>query len=53
MLSVEKLEKINREQQQEVAAQCKENPKKFWKFINNKRNNRSGIGDLVTTDSQW
>jgi len=45
------IRKINREQQQEVAAQCKENPKKFWKFINNKRNNRSGIGDLVTTDS--
>ena len=43
--------KINREQQQEVAAQCKENPEKFWKFINNKRNNRPGIGYLVTTDS--
>ena len=45
------IRKINREQQQEVAAQCKENPKFFWKFINNKRINRSGIGDLVTTDS--
>ena len=45
------IRKINREQRQEVAAQCKENPNFFWKFINNKRNNRSGIGDLVTTDS--
>ena len=45
------IRKINREQQQEVAAQCKENPNLFWKFINNKRNNRSGIVDLVATDS--
>ena len=45
------IRKINRKQQQEDT-QCKENhPKSFWKFINNKRNNRSVIGDLVTTDS--
>ena len=32
------IRKINREQQQQVASQCKENQKKIGKFINNKRN---------------
>ena len=37
-------------EQKEVASQCKQNPKKFWKYVNSKRKIKSGIGDLKTVD---
>ena len=41
---------IVRNEQHEVALQCKSNPKKFWNYINSKRKTKSTIGDLVTTE---
>ena len=45
------IRKIVRNEQHEVALQCKSNPKKFWNYINSKRTTKSAIGDLVTTDN--
>ena len=45
------IRKIVRNEQHEVALQCKSNPKKFWNYINSKRKTKSTIGDLVTTDN--
>ena len=45
------IRKIVRNEQREVALQCKSNPKKFWNYINSKRTTKSAIGDLVTRDN--
>jgi len=45
------IRKITRNEQHEVALQCKLNPKKFWSYINSKRKTKTSIGDLVTTDN--
>ena len=37
-------------EQREVVSQCKQNPKKFWKYVDRKRKLKSGIGDLKTVD---
>lgn len=37
---------MDRQEQNLVAAECKENPKKFWKFIKSRTKSRSGIGDI-------
>ena len=37
--------RLERKQQCEVAKTCKTNPKKFWKYVKSKRENRGGIGD--------
>ena len=44
------IKKIVRNEQQDVASQCKDNPKKFWNYINSKRKTKSSVGDLITTD---
>ena len=33
-------------EQQAVAKQCKENPKKFWQYVKSKTKTSSGIGDI-------
>jgi len=43
--------KLQIEEQRQVASHCKDNPKLFWKFINNKRKVYEHIGDLDTEDS--
>jgi len=45
------IKKLAKLEQQEVASQCKLNPKKFWNYINSKRKTKSAIGDLTTTDT--
>ena len=42
---------INKKEQQNIAAECKVNPKKFWKYINKRRKTNSRIGELKTVDS--
>jgi len=37
---------INRAEQCEIAFTVKDNPKKFWNFVNSKRKNKERIGDL-------
>jgi len=38
--------KVQKEEQQNVAQHCKQNPKAFWNHINSKRKTKTGIGDL-------
>jgi len=38
------------EEQRSVAAQCKQNPKAFWKYINSKQKSTIDIGDLDSVD---
>lgn len=38
--------KIDREEQRAVAKNCKENPKKFWKFINSKSKTSAKMGSI-------
>ena len=42
---------IHRTEQQEIANSCKENPKKFWNYVNSRRKVRNPIGDLVYKDA--
>ena len=44
------IKKIVRNEQQDVASQCKDNPKNFWNYINSKHKTKSSVGDLITTD---
>jgi len=44
------LRKLQKEEQQNVALHCKQNPKAFWKYINSKRKTKTGIGDLHVVD---
>ena len=43
--------KLHIEEQRQVASQCKENLKIFWKFVNSKRKVHEHIGDLKIEDS--
>ena len=43
--------KLQKEEQRQVASQCKDNPKLFWKFVNGKRKMHEHIGDLKAEDS--
>jgi len=43
--------KLQKEEQRNVAGQCKQNPKVFWKYINSKRKIKTSIGDLNSTDA--
>ena len=45
------IRKITRDEQLDVATQCKKNPKKFWNYVNSKRNSKSAVGDLLSTDA--
>jgi len=40
-----------KKQQCKVAKQCKSNPKKFWKYVNNKSKSQSKIGNIKTFDT--
>jgi len=42
--------KLQIEERRQVASQCKDNPKIFWKFVNSKRKVHEHIGDLKTED---
>ena len=42
--------KLQIEEQRQVASQCKDNLKIFWKFVNSKRKAHEHIGDLNTVD---
>jgi len=42
--------KLRIEEQRQVATQCKDNPKIFWKFVNSKLKAHEHIGDLNTVD---
>ena len=44
--------RLERKQQCEVAKTCKTKPKKFWKYVRPKRENRGGIGDIKAKDQQ-
>ena len=37
-------------EQKEVASQCKQNCKKFWKYVNSKCKLKSSVGDSKTVD---
>jgi len=41
---------LHREEQRQVAFQCKENPKVFWKYVNSKCKVHELIGDLKSED---
>jgi len=43
--------KITRDEQLDVATHCKKNPNKFWNYENSKRNSKSAVGDLFSTDA--
>jgi len=43
--------KINQKVQYDVARQCKENPKKFWQYINFKTKSIKSIGNIVVQDA--
>jgi len=45
--------KLQKEEQRNVAGQCKQNPKVFWKYINSKRKIKTSIGDLNSTDATY
>ena len=34
-------------EQNQIAKECKSNPKKFWNYINSKTKSHNGIGDLL------
>jgi len=42
--------KIIKKEQTNVARCCKDNPKKFWKYVNSKTSYRTGAGDLSYVD---
>ena len=42
---------IEKRQQLEVALQSRENPKKFWNYVNSKRKLKSNVGDLKNVDT--
>ena len=42
--------KANRQEQHNVADQCKLNPKAFWKYINSKCKIKTSTGDLNSVD---
>jgi hypothetical protein len=43
--------KAKRSEQDEIAAACRTNPKKFWKYIRSKSKSSNSIGDLKWVDS--
>ena len=45
------LNKLDREQQMEIARSSKTNPKKFWKYVNSKRKCNHKIPDIVYVNS--
>ena len=45
------IRKITRDEQLDVATQCKKNPQKFWNYENSKCNSKSAVGDLLSTDA--
>jgi len=44
------MRKLQKEKQHDVALQCKQNPKAFWKYINSKWKCKIGIWDLNSVD---
>ena len=44
------INKLRAHEQYDISISCKENPKKFWKYVNSKRKTKGGIGDLVQVD---
>ena len=44
------IRKITRDEQLDVAIQCKKNPKKIWIYVNSKHNSKSAVVDLLSTD---
>jgi len=43
--------KINKKIQNDIAKTCKQNPKKFWQFVNSKNKSSRSIGSITVTDS--
>ena len=41
---------INKNFQNNVAKSCKENPKKFWSYINSKRKSSNAVGSITITN---
>ena len=46
------IQKQVRLDQREIADQCKQNPKIFWKYVNNKRKRKSFIDHLKSVDEE-
>src|SRR6267154_1963778 len=44
-------EKLTKKNQNDVDKTCKENPKKFWQFVNTKNKTSRSIGNITVTDS--
>ena len=42
---------INKKIQGDIAKTCKQNPKKFWQFVNSKNKTSRSIGSITVTDS--
>jgi len=42
--------KIIKKEQTYIARCCKDNPKKFWKYVNSKTSYKTGVGDLSYVD---
>ena len=45
------IRKAKMNMEQELAKGAKTNPKKFWQYANSKRKTKSGIGELITVNS--
>lgn len=47
--------KLSQKEQNSIAVHVKDNPKKFWKFVNSKTKSRNGIGDIrkLNTDGTF
>ena len=45
-----KLLKLVQQEQDKISRECKENPKKFWQYINRKHKTTVNIGDLKWKD---
>ena len=41
---------LRAQEQYDISVSCKDNPKKFWKYINSKRKTKSDIGELIRAD---
>ena len=42
---------INKKVQNDIAKSCKDNPKKFWQFVNSKNKTSRSMGNITITDS--
>jgi len=52
MAKISVITNTTKQEQHNVADQCKLNPKAFWKYISSKRKIKTSIGDLGTHEDE-